>query len=103
MISPYNTHIFNNKILFKCDNILFQSRLINGTFPNTANLLPKDSLLKITVNVNDLYDVIDRVSILTSDKEKNVVTLETNGNILTMKSNKKRWQDLNLLYNLNYI
>ena len=79
-------HIFNNKILFKYDNILFQSRLINGTFPNTANLLPKESMLKITVDVNDLYNVIDRVSILTSDKEKNVVTLETNGNILTMKS-----------------
>ena len=79
-------HIFNNKILFKYDNILFQSRLINGTFPNTANLLPKDSMLKITVKVDDLYNVIDRVSILTSDKEKNVVTLETNGNTLTMKS-----------------
>lgn len=79
-------HIFNNKILFKYDNILFQSRLINGTFPNTANLLPKESMLKLTVKVNDLYDVIDRVSILTSDKEKNVVTLETNGNTLTMKS-----------------
>lgn len=79
-------HIFNNKILFKYDNVLFQSRLINGTFPNTSNLLPKESILKLTVNVSDLYDVIDRVSILTSDKEKNVVTLETNGNILTMKS-----------------
>jgi len=79
-------HIFNNKILFKYDNILFQSRLINGTFPNTANLLPKESMLKLTVKVNDLYDVIDRVSILTSDKEKNVVTLETSGNTLTMKS-----------------
>ena len=79
-------HIFNNKILFKYDNVLFQSRLINGTFPNTSNLLPKDSILKLTVNVSDLYDVIDRVSILTSDKEKNVVTLETNGDILTMKS-----------------
>ena len=79
-------HIFNNKILFKYDNILFQSRLINGTFPNTANLLPKESMLKITVKVDDLYNVIDRVSILTSDKEKNVVTLETNGNTLTMKS-----------------
>ena len=79
-------HIFNNKILFKYDNILFQSRLINGTFPNTSNLLPKESMLKVTVKVSDLYDVIDRVSILTSDKEKNVVTLETNGNILTMKS-----------------
>lgn len=79
-------HIFNNKILFKYDNILFQSRLINGTFPNTANLLPKDSMLKIIVKVDDLYNVIDRVSILTSDKEKNVVTLETNDDTLTMKS-----------------
>ena len=79
-------HIFNNKILFKYDNILFQSRLINGNFPNTSNLLPQESMLKVIVNVNDLYNVIDRVSILTSDKEKNVVTLETNGTTLTMKS-----------------
>ena len=79
-------HIFNNKILFKSSNTLFQSRLINGSYPNTANLLPKDSLLKVTININDLYNVIDRVSILTSDKEKNVVTLETEGNTLTMKS-----------------
>ena len=79
-------HIFNNKILFKYDNILFQSRLINGNFPNTSNLLPKESMLKIKVSVAELYNVIDRVSILTSDKEKNVVTLETSGNTLTMKS-----------------
>ena len=79
-------HIFNNKILFKSNNTLFQSRLINGSYPNTANLLPKDSMLKITVNINDLYNVIDRVSILTSDKEKNIVTLETENNNLIMRS-----------------
>ena len=79
-------HIFNNKILFKIGNTLFQSRLINGSYPNTANLLPKQSLLKINVNINDLYNVIDRVSILTSDKEKNIVTLETEGNTLIMRS-----------------
>jgi len=79
-------HIFNNKILFKTNNMLFQSRLINGSYPNTSNLLPKDSILKINININDLYNVIDRVSILTSDKEKNTVTLETNGNELIMKS-----------------
>ena len=80
-------HIFNNKILFKSGNTLFQSRLINGSYPNTANLLPKDSLVKVKVNINELYNVIDRVSILTSDKEKNIVNLETNGNTLTMRSN----------------
>ena len=79
-------HIFNNKILFKYDNILFQSRLINGTYPNTANLLPEDSLLKITANINDLYNVIDRASILTSDKEKNIVTFEIGQNKLMVKS-----------------
>ena len=36
--------------------------------------------------LGDFYDVIDRVSILTSDKEKNIVTLETNGNMLVLRS-----------------
>ena len=68
-------HIFNSKILFKNGNLKFESRLINGTYPNTSNLY-----------LNDFYNVIDRVSILTSDKEKNIVTLETQGNTLILKS-----------------
>ena len=79
-------HIFNNKILFKYQNLLFQSRLINGTYPNTSNLLPKDHLIKLHFDINNFYNVVDRVSILTSDKDKNTVTLETDGNNLIMKS-----------------
>ena len=79
-------HIFNNKVLFKNGNLKFESRLINGTYPNTANLLPDDSYLVVSTNLNDFYSVIDRVSILTSDKEKNIVTLETNGNTLILRS-----------------
>lgn len=79
-------HIFNNKVLFKSGNLKFESRLINGTYPNTSNLLPDDSFLIINTNLNDFYNVIDRVSILTSDKEKNIVTLETDGNTLILKS-----------------
>lgn len=79
-------HIFSNKILFKTGNLKFESRLINGTYPNTSNLLPDDSFLIVSTNLNDFYNVIDRVSILTSDKEKNIVTLETQGNTLILKS-----------------
>lgn len=79
-------HVSNNKILFKTGNLKFESRLINGTYPNTSNLLPEESFLVIHTNLNDLYNVIDRVSILTSDKEKNIVTLETNGNYIILKS-----------------
>ena len=80
-------HIFNNKILIKNDTLLFQSRLINGTYPNTSNLLPDEFVLNVKVNVNSLYNVIDRANILTSDKEKNIVTFEINNNLLYVKSN----------------
>ena len=79
-------HIFNSKVLFKYKNVLFQSRLISGTYPNTSNLLPDSSYMVITASINDLYNVIDRASILTSDKDKNTVTLETQGNTLIIRS-----------------
>lgn len=79
-------HIFSNKILFINDNLKFESRLINGTYPNTTNLLPDKALLVVNTNLNDFYNVIDRVSILTSDKEKNIVTLETDGDTLILRS-----------------
>ena len=84
--SELEIHIFNNKVLFKQENLLFQSRLISGNYPNIDNLIPSDSFLKIRANLSDLYDVIDRASILTSDKEKNIVTLSTNKDTLIVKS-----------------
>ena len=79
-------HIFSNKVLFKNGSLKFESRLINGAYPNTSNLLPEDSMLVVSTPLSDFYNVIDRVSILTSDKEKNIVTLETQGNTLILKS-----------------
>lgn len=79
-------HVFNNKILIKFNNLLFQSRLISGTYPNTSNLLPDEFVLNIKANITDLYNVIDRASILTSDKEKNIVTFEITGNTLYVRS-----------------
>ena len=78
--------LLNYTYLIKKSNLKFESRLINGTYPNTSNLLPEDSMLIVSTNLNDFYNVIDRVSILTSDKEKNIVTLETKDNTLILKS-----------------
>ena len=79
-------HIFNNKVLFEDGDLLFQSRLINGNYPNTSKLIPEESILKITANLSELRNVIEQASILTSDKEKNIVSLNTDGNLLTVKS-----------------
>ena len=80
-------HIFSNKILFKFDNILFQSRLLNGTFPDTSRLIPQEFELEIKADLNEFYNVIDRVALLTTEKEKNVIKFETNGNEVIVSSN----------------
>ncbi len=87
--SKIELHISNNKILFIYKNLKFQSRLISGSYPNTSNLIPKEELMVLTSNINDLYNVIDRASILTSDKEKNIVTLETDGDLLILRSSSQ--------------
>jgi len=84
--NPIKLHIFNNKVLFEDSDLLFQSRLISGNYPNTSKLIPEDSILKINADLFILKSVIEQASILTSDKEKNVVSLSTSGNTLTVKS-----------------
>ena len=110
-------HIFNNKILFENEDLLFQSRLISGNYPNTSKLIPEDSILKITANLYMLRGVIEQASVLTSDKEKNVVSLSTSGDLLTVKSvsnekgraemkmevKKNNKEDINIAFSAKYM
>lgn len=85
--SKIEIHVFNNKVLFKFDNLLFQSRVLNGTYPDTSKLIPEEFTIKIDAPLQQLYDVIDRASLLANDKEKNIIKLESNGNTLIISSN----------------
>ncbi|MFA5602317.1 MAG: DNA polymerase III subunit beta [Bacilli bacterium] len=80
-------HIFNNKILFKFDNILFQTRLLNGTYPDTSKLIPEKFSIEIICNTEEFYNVIDRASLLMNDRDKNIVKLETKDNMIIISSN----------------
>lgn len=79
-------HSFPNKVLFKYRNILFQSSLLNGTYPNTDTLVPDNFEIIYKVNLQEFYDVIDRASILAQAKDKNIISLETQGERLIITS-----------------
>ncbi len=79
-------HIFTNKIIFKFKNILFQSRLINGSYPNTKNLIPEETLFDLRLNKREFFNMVDRASILNNDKDNNVITLEINNKMLKITS-----------------
>lgn len=80
-------HIFNNKIIFKFDSIIMMSRLINGTYPDTSKLIPNEFSLDFKVNLLNLYNSIDRASLLTNEADKNTIKLSTKMNIATLSSN----------------
>ena len=79
-------HLFNNKILFKYKNIVFQSSLLNGNYPNTTNLIPTDFEIIINTSLDEFYSSIDRAALLTQSKDKNIVRMETNNNELNISS-----------------
>ena len=79
-------HAFNNKVLFKYKDILFQSSLLNGTYPNTDSLVPSEFEYIYKVNTSEFFSIMDRASILAQAKDKNIVSLEIVGNKLTLTS-----------------
>ena len=80
-------HIFDNKVIFKFDNIIMLSRVINGSYPDTSKLIPTDFSLIMKVNLRQLYNAIDRASLLTNESDKNTIKLETNKNNIVISSN----------------
>lgn len=80
-------HLFSNKILFKYKNIVFLSRLLSGTYPTTSSVIPSSFSIELECDANSLFDMIDRASLLTSDREKNTIKLSLNKNDLIISSN----------------
>lgn len=85
--NPMELHLFDNKVLFKFDEILFQSRLLNGTYPETSKLIPEDFELVVTAKLNDVYTTIDRASLLNTERDKNIIKFESRENDAVISSN----------------
>ena len=80
-------HVFPNKVIFKLENLIIMTRIINGTYPDTNKLIPNEFESKIKINLNSLFNSIDRASLLTNVEEKNTIKLETKKDIMIISSN----------------
>jgi DNA polymerase-3 subunit beta len=68
--------VTNNQILVKANHILFFSRLLEGTYPDTSRIIPQTSKTTIVVETKQLLQAIERASLLAKDG-KHVVKLST--------------------------
>ncbi|MBN1823874.1 MAG: DNA polymerase III subunit beta [Endomicrobiales bacterium] len=69
--------IGENQIAFQIDSITILSRLIEGTFPNYEQVIPKKHDIQIKVNVKETLSAVKQMSLLTTDKAAAVKFLFT--------------------------
>ncbi|MCO6533573.1 DNA polymerase III subunit beta [Lactobacillus sp.] len=64
-----------NQVLFEIGNILFYSRLLEGSYPDTERLIPSESTTSVKFDLAELSSALDRASLLTHAGRNNVVDL----------------------------
>lgn len=89
------------KIKISTDNTTIISKLIDGDFPDYNKVLPKNNTQIATINKKSLFDCVDRVSTVASDKHRSVkMTVENNKITLQINANDGSFahEELETLY-----
>ncbi len=94
--------ISSNKIVFSIGDIIFISKLIDGSFPDYKRVIPKDNSNILKINRVLLLSAVDRVSTIANEKSpvikfkllKNMLNLNTVNNESSTAS-----EDLKINYN----
>lgn len=104
-----------NQVFFKARDVELMSRLIEGTYPNYQQVIPKDSTTTFTTKTQDLLFTTKMVSLFSKDAA-NVIKFKAEGGKLTLTANtsevgqnvaeveaKIEGQDLQVAFNSKYL
>ncbi|CAG5057158.1 unnamed protein product [Parnassius apollo] len=87
-----NVKLSDIKIKFTCGEYILISKLIDGTFPNYKPVIPASQDKHMITESKKLSDVIDRVSVIVSDKVKSI-KFSLQEKLLTLHSNSQECND----------
>ena len=76
-----------NHILFEFDDTVVLSRLIEGEYFNVDQMITKDYETKVTVLKKDLFDCIDRSTLLVKEGDKRPIIVDIREGSLELKIN----------------
>lgn len=78
-------YVSDCKVLFVFNHVLIQTRLIDGTFPDTSRLIPDSFDYSMSIDSTSLLNSIDRASLLTNE-QTNIVKLTMNQDTVILSS-----------------
>lgn len=75
--TPVEIVVADNQVLFKVDRVLFFSRILDGTYPDTSKIIPQVFKTELTLETKKLTDAIDRAYLMSREEKTNIVRLVT--------------------------
>ncbi|MNM87990.1 DNA polymerase III subunit beta [compost metagenome] len=69
--------VADNQVLFKIDRVLFYTRILDGTYPDTSKIIPTNYKTELVLDTKKLSDSIDRAYLLSREEKTNIVRLQT--------------------------
>lgn len=79
--------IAQNQVLFSLGQIDFYSRLLEGNYPDTDQLIPSDTQTSIRLQAKDLQAAVDRASLLSHAGKNNIIKLIVEANRFEINGN----------------
>ena len=70
-----------SKILFNVNNVTLSSKLIDGSFPDYEKVIPKNNDKSFSVDKKLIYEAVDRVSTVSSEKTRSIKLVVFENNI----------------------
>ncbi|HZK46634.1 MAG TPA: DNA polymerase III subunit beta [Atopostipes sp.] len=86
-IEEVSVAIADNQILFMTEDTHFYSRLLEGNYPQTDQLIPAELTTQIEVDVQTLKGAVGRTSLLSHAGKNNVAKLAVENGTLQLTSN----------------
>ncbi|MFQ6792432.1 MAG: DNA polymerase III subunit beta [Thomasclavelia sp.] len=78
-------YVSDRKVLYVFDNNIIQTRLIDGTFPDTNRLIPESFDFELDIDTHYLLNAIDRVSLL-NNEQNNIIKLDMSDEKVVLSS-----------------
>ncbi|MCC3378502.1 DNA polymerase III subunit beta [Paenibacillus farraposensis] len=69
--------VADNQVLFKVDRVLFYSRILDGTYPDTSRIIPTSYKTELIVDTKSLSESIDRAYLLSREEKTNIVKMQS--------------------------
>ncbi|MDR1701593.1 MAG: DNA polymerase III subunit beta [Sporomusaceae bacterium] len=86
---PVDVEIYweKNKVSFIFENVYFESRLIEGKYPEYFKVVPEKFNTVANINVSLFYDAVERVSLMAKEGDYNVIKFAFQKDCVNITSN----------------